>query len=285
MGRRLWLLLLPLLAGCREAAPPAVPPPSQPAPPPDPWQQLQTTVGVLPSSGPGNPAALEQARTALAAWAAQEPGLRVQVALATTLGRLGEGAAPDAASLALLRDELSTARQAVPDDSVYGVHADTAAVIEEAEAALAAGRWALARVELQRAAALATVPLLAAACDDLRRAIETGGQPLAHWQRLAEVRHLVRARGAVGRAQQSAATLALGQARDALDEARAEVLAWAQQDPARLAAVRGLVADLAAAQADLEAAAPGVAERLTALWRKLGREPVVVRGQDVGRTG
>ncbi|MCC7494284.1 MAG: hypothetical protein IT204_18145 [Fimbriimonadaceae bacterium] len=286
MPRCCWpLLCCALLVGCRQV-------PSGP-PPPAPARRAAAPVAAV------EPADLEALKlrleTALSRPGAERgpalravlvdfegllrslPGSRARARVSTARNLLGGTASAPADELrGKLDDAISAAREPLQADGGYGYDALAAVrALDEAQIAVAIGRWRLAGIYLDQAAAAATVPPLQAAAEELREALRSDLGPGPACARFEEALHLATARGAVAQARRRAAALALGEARDALAQARGEVDLWCGAATDRKAAAAGLLSDLAGAQADLEAAAPGVDQRLEALWLKLGREPVV----------
>ncbi len=281
LGWAVWLM-----AGCSRPAPPAAPP-APPALPPtvettgDLLASLTEAVAQCSGAGAGN---AELARAAalerLDRLVRMMPGAGARERLQAALTDLGDGsAAPSEEALARLDEAVSAGRGELAAGRFAGDLNECAAeVLDEAEAAVAARRWRLARLELQRASALAGLPVVEAAATDLRLALRGGG---AAGTALASLRGAVlttEARAAVGRARELAETLALSEARHELDQATARIVAWAGAEPARQKAAQSILADIAGAQRDLDTNAPGLRQRLAALWEKLRREPVAAGG-------
>lgn len=278
------------LAGCREQAVetpvPAPTAPSRPAEPPRPRGLQELCVALADqlralAAAPAGTASTEEARKLYEALTLAVPGGELRARLRAARAALGEPLTePSAEALATARQVTEEARNAVAGAAVYGI--DDGAVepvLSAAESALADRRWTVLRCELERAAALFEISSLEAPLRELRVGLEAADAngyqaALAAINTLARSAHFVQARAAVGRAQQRAEASAFGDAAGELDTARKELLAWAGGETQADPAVRPLLADLDGVVADLAAGAPGVRERLAALWKKLGREPL-----------
>lgn len=287
-------LLLVCLAGCRTTeqaptAPPATvdtPPTSTVAPPPATFPE---TLDALLASLEKQPAGdepngrqglLRERLGELSALCPARAALRPLERAQALLQRDPELAEPT--TFEDLRDALADAGAALPEVELYGACADACdQTLQQANDDLAE-RWPTRlKFDLERAAALAMVPVVEADLQDCRTAFGTSGdatplEPAAARRallKLARTWHLAEARSCIGRARGLADELALGEAENEVENARAELQAWAGEAQARQRAVAGLLSDLDGAAADLRAGSPGLHDRLTALWKKLGRSP------------
>lgn len=290
---RWWVLGIALgLVACADQPPPPVAPPVDAAavlkadqPDETCGNALAALTAVLERDPPADPdetsARCSEALDLLGDVETRLPGGEAMQGIRQAIEALDQADSPPAEEVhQAVREAVAAARGELADDGPWGPRPTAIhEALEEVEAVVAADRWSAVRIELGRVEALLTITPLAAPLSEARAALEEPEtwQPEAALSALASLdraRHLVAARCHIARAWERVEALAFGDARQAMDAARSEVDVWAAGDRGLQRAAASLRQDMDGVEADLQANAPGLAQRLEALWKKLGREPL-----------